>query len=118
MTELTPDESQKRESKAYNLTILVYLLQALHPLFGITAVIGMLVNHTQIQHVQGSVYHSHFKWQIVTFWLGLIAYVLGFYSWLHFGLWLFIPLVSAIIGLRIVRGFWQLMARQPVGNFW
>lgn len=58
-----------RSSQAHRLALLVYLLYALGILFGITAVIGVIVNHTLIHQTQGTNAYSHFIWQIVSFWI-------------------------------------------------
>ena len=114
----TVDAQQRRRAKAYRLGLMVYLLQGLHFLFAITAIIGMLVNHTNQQHVQGTYVQSHFRWQIVSFWVLAPAYALTFYVWVRTGHWWPILLVFAIVAFRLVRGWWQLLDRKPVGNFW
>ena len=68
------------------LSLLGIILLALHPLFGITAVIGMLISSTQLKSVKDTVYHSHLKWQIATFWMGCLAYVIAFILWKYFSL--------------------------------
>lgn len=109
---------QTQLKKATQLALLVYLLQALHFLFGITAVIGMLVNHTNRQHVQGTFANSHFNWQIATFWILAPAYVLAFYYWMVSGQWWAVMAVFAVASYRILRGWWQLVAHKPIGVFW
>jgi len=115
---LSVANEQKRQKKAVNAGLLVYLLQALHFLFGITAVIGMLVNHTHGPRVKGTVVESHFRWQIVTFWLSAAAYALAFYYWVKSGNSWLVLAVFAVVAYRILRGWWQLVARKPVGTFW
>ena len=114
----TVDANQRRETRAYRLGLLVYLLQGLHFLFAITAVIGMLVNHTNGQHVRDTYVESHFRWQIITFWVLAPAYALAFYFWVRSGHWWPILLIFALAALRVLRGFWQLLDRKPVGRFW
>ncbi len=114
----TIDQQQKLDKKAYSLGLLVYLLQGLHFLFGITAIIGMLVNHTNKHHVQDTFAASHFRWQILTFWLLAPAYALAFYLWVRSGQWWPILMVFAIAAYRILRGWWQLLDRKPLANFW
>ena len=76
-------------------SMLGIILLALHPLFGITALIGMLISSTSLKSVEGTIYHSHLKWQISTFWVGLAAYVIAFSVWRSFGLiW---PVVAAFV---------------------
>ncbi|MFK7995914.1 MAG: hypothetical protein AB8B87_17390 [Granulosicoccus sp.] len=69
------------EHRARQLALLGIVLLALHLLFGITAIISVLVAHTKINSTQETVYHSHLRWQIATFWLGLAGYAMGFYVW-------------------------------------
>lgn len=114
----TLDAQQKQDTRAYRLGLLVYLLQALHFLFGITAIIGMLVNHTNGQHVKHTFVASHFRWQIISFWILAPAYALVFYQWTRSGLWWPILLVFCIAAYRILRGWWRLLDRKPLGNFW
>jgi uncharacterized membrane protein len=68
----TPMDQPRRQS------MLGIILLALHPLFGITAVIGMLISTTGLKSVEGTIYHSHLKWQISTFCIGLIADAIAF----------------------------------------
>lgn len=67
--------------RARQLALLGILLQGLHVLFGITAVIGVLVAHTKLKETENTPYHSHLRWQITTFWFALGGYVIGFYLW-------------------------------------
>ena len=71
----------EKDVKSRQLALLGILLQCLHMLFGITAVIGVLIAHTRIHSTTGTVYYSQLRWQLITFWVGLIAYALAFYLW-------------------------------------
>ena len=68
-----------REAKLRSLAWLGLLLQVFGVMFGITALIGMLISSTKLKEAKGSIYHSHLVWQIVTFWLGVIA-IIGSYA--------------------------------------
>ena len=69
------------EKAAHDQTILVYLLLLLHPLFGITGLIGAIICHTKKEITADTVFASHNTWQIWTFWTGAIGYSAGFYYW-------------------------------------
>ena len=69
--------------KARQLVLLGILLQALHILFGVTAIIGVLITQTRIESTRSTVYHSQLRWQFVTFWVALSGYAIGLYLWLH-----------------------------------
>lgn len=71
--------SRNKSETAHRTAGLVYCLWMLGALFGITAVIGVIINHTKLASVRGTHAHSHFIWQIVSFWLvfaGIVACVL------------------------------------------
>lgn len=45
---------------------------------GILAVIALIINYVKLDSVRGTIYESHFKWQIRTFWWYLIWNILAF----------------------------------------
>lgn len=53
---------------SHKLAALVYLLLFLGIVFGVTAFIGMFINHTNIKSTESSYVRSHFIWQILAFW--------------------------------------------------
>lgn len=80
--------NQTTDNPARRLVILGLLLQALHVLFGFTAVMGMFINHMLIDQSKDTVYHSHLRWQLVTFWLSAALYLLAFIAYYQYGaLW-------------------------------
>jgi uncharacterized membrane protein len=97
-----------------NLTTVVYALQALSFLWGVTAVVGMVLNHLKRDDVRGTLYQSHFDWQIRTFWWGLLWSVVGVATiWLLVGFAvLFAVWVWSIY--RIVKGWLRLNEGRPV----
>ncbi len=52
----------------HKLAVLVYLLLFLGMVFGVTAFIGMLINHTNFKSTENTYLRSHFIWQILAFW--------------------------------------------------
>lgn len=65
--------------RAHKLAVLVYLLYLFGVLFGVTALIGVIINHTHIQRTRETHAHSHFIWQIVSFWIlfaGVVTFIL------------------------------------------
>jgi uncharacterized membrane protein len=91
----TPADQPRRQS------VLGIILLALHPLFGITAVIGMLISTTALKSVEGTLYHSHLKWQIATFWIGSIAYFIAFSLWNTLGITWPIVVVFVFVAYRV-----------------
>lgn len=98
-----------QETKARSLALLGIILQGLHVLFGITAIIGILVAHTRLMSTQNTVYHSHIRWQIVTFWTAFAGYIAAFWLWLqHDQIWLLFA-VALYVAYRLIVSLlhWQ-----------
>jgi len=97
-----------------NVTMVVYALQALSFLWGITAVIGLIVSYVKRDDARGTVYESHFDWQIRTFWWGLLWAVVGLI--LALVLVGFLVLFVAWIWMiyRVVKGWLKLTEGKPV----
>lgn len=62
-----------------SLTFILYILYML-AIFsaGILAVIALIINYVKLDSVRDTIYESHFKWQIRTFWWYLIWNILAF----------------------------------------
>lgn len=95
-------------------SMLGIILLALHPLFGITAVIGMLISTTSLKSVEGTIYYSHLKWQISTFWMGLIAYVIAFALWRSFELTWPIFVAFGFVFYRLTTNLQHWSNNQPL----
>ena len=65
------------EKSLKTLTMVVYALQALGFLNGITWIVAVIINYVKKDEVRGSWLESHFRWQIRTFWWGLLWGVIG-----------------------------------------
>jgi uncharacterized membrane protein len=91
------------------ITQVVYGLQALSFAFGVTALIGLVINYIKREDVAGTLYQSHFDWQIRTFWWGLVWSVLGFVLMFAFGLGLIVLFVAWVWAIyRVVKGWLKL----------
>ena len=103
----TPSSARQTDK----LALLVYLLQLLTVLFGITTVIAILVNHIRLDSVRGSPAESHFRWQILTFWVALAVFITGLLLGGTAGTYL---AISAVIWLyyRALKGLWYLRRLQ------
>ncbi|WP_199154615.1 MULTISPECIES: hypothetical protein [Chromobacterium] len=105
------DENERRLN---NLTLTVYILQAVSLLVGVTGIVAVIINYVKRDDVRGTMYESHFEWQIRTFWLALLGYVIGFATlWLLVGgVVLFAVWVWYIY--RVVKGFLYFNDRKPL----
>jgi uncharacterized membrane protein len=97
------------------LTMVVYALQVLSIVVGFTAIVGVIINYVKREDAAGTVYQSHFDWQIGTFWWGLVWTVLGFILLFAFGLGFLVWFAAGIWALyRVIKGFLKLNDNQPV----
>ena len=97
------------------VTLAVYVLQALSFFFGVTAVVGVVINYVKRDDARGTVYESHFDWQIGTFWWGLAWMVVGAILVLALGLGLLVLSVAWVWAIyRVVKGFLKLTEGKPV----
>lgn len=69
---VTVTEQQK------NTVLIVYILQALSFVVGITSIAGVIINYLKRDEVRGTWLASHVDWQIKTFWYTLIGSLIGF----------------------------------------
>jgi uncharacterized membrane protein len=97
-----------------NLTQVVYVLYALSYLAGITALIGIIINYIKKEDVAGTWLESHFRWQIRTFWYGLLWAVIGVIT--AFILVGFVILFANFCWIiyRIVKGWLNLNDGKPM----
>jgi uncharacterized membrane protein len=109
-TPKTPEELDGLKT----ITMVVYVLQALSFLCGVTAIVGVVINYIKREDARGTVYESHFDWQIRTFWWGLL--------WGVIGLLLAIVMVGFVVMFvawiwmiyRVVKGWLKLTEGKPV----
>jgi uncharacterized membrane protein len=110
-----PGRSAEEMAGLKNVTMAVYILQALSFLWGISAIVGLIINYVKREDVRGTVYESHFDWQIRTFWWGLLWSVIGFVLIFALGLGLIIMFVAWIWTIyRVVKGWLKLNEGKPV----
>ncbi|MDQ9011810.1 hypothetical protein RFI36_19025 [Acinetobacter gerneri] len=69
----------EQDSSNKTLTFALYILYII-AIFsaGILAIIALIINYVKMNDVRGTIYESHFKWQINTFWWYLIWNVIAF----------------------------------------
>ena len=65
------------EAAAKSAAQVVYILQAVGFFVGLTWIAGVIVNYVRRDAAAGTWLESHFRWQIRTFWFGLLWGVIG-----------------------------------------
>ena len=96
------------EKSLKTLTMVVYALQAVGFIVAITWIVAVVINYVKKEEVAGSWLESHFRWQIRTFWFGLLwgvvgavllLVLVGYAVWVAAGIW---------VVYRIVKGWLYL----------
>lgn len=98
--------------KQYNL--ITYIFYIVGFFIGVTPIIAIIMNYLKRAEMRGTWLESHVNWQIKTFWVTLIAYLVG--AVLTTILIGFIVLLLAFIWhiYRLVKGLMALNNNQPV----
>ncbi len=100
------------------IALVVYVLQALSFFWGITAVIGVIIDYVKLDDARGAWVENHLRWQIRTFWWALFWSVIGFALIWVFGLgFLVLAVVYFWTIYRVVKGWLKLTERKQVRPF-
>ena len=101
-------EPEKLQSEK-TLTMIIYVLYAVSILVGITAIVAIVMNYVKKDDVVGTFLESHYRWQIRTFWYGLLWGILGAITFLIViggfvlfanGVWLIYRIVKGLLRLN------------------
>ncbi len=97
--------SAEKLASLKQLTLICYVLYGLSWFTGLTGIVAIVVNYVKRDETAGTIYESHFNWQIRTFWWGLLWAVIGFIT--MFILVGFAILLGAAVWsiYRLVKGF-------------
>jgi uncharacterized membrane protein len=102
------------EKSAITLTTVIYALYAASYFVGVTAIVAIVMNYVKKDDVAGTFLESHFRWQIRTFWFGVLWGVLGTVTMMFIIGW-FILIANGIwIIYRIVKGWLRLNDGKPM----
>lgn len=106
-------EAQAMQSRR-TITIVVYVLHALGFVSGITSIIAIIINYVKRSDMKGTWLASHFRWQIRTFWFGLLWVTLGLVlSVVYIGI-IILPVAAIWIIYRLVRGLLAVIDHKPM----
>jgi len=96
------------------LTAVIYGLQAGAFLIGLSAIVAVVINYVKREEVAGSWLESHFRWQIRTFWFGLLWGVVGALLYVFVVGWFILMADALWIIYRIVKGWLNLNDGKPM----
>ena len=107
-------EDAEKLKSLKTVTAVVYALQALGFFNGITWIAAVIINYVKREDVTGTWLESHFRWQIRTFWFGLLWAVLGAILFVLIVGWFILAVDAIWIIYRIVKGWLNLSENRPV----
>ena len=115
MTESNPTpgaQPQPPGSSEHNLANIVYILYLASLIFGVTALIGLVIAYVNESDSPKWLW-SHYDFQIRTFWIGLLYLVIGVAATLIFIGWLLLLLWVVWLIIRCARGMKHLARGEP-----
>jgi uncharacterized membrane protein len=103
-----------KSAQLKQLTMIIYILYALSAFIGITGLAAIIINYIKREETAGTIYESHFTWQIRTFWWSLLWAVIGFIT-LIIGVGVVILVIDSIwVIYRIVKGILNCNDGKPM----
>ncbi|MFO7604131.1 MAG: hypothetical protein R6X06_10000 [Gammaproteobacteria bacterium] len=96
------------------LTAIIYALYAVSLFTFITAIVAIVINYVKRDDVAGTYLASHFRWQIRTFWYGLLWGVIGFITFYIIIGWFVLCADLIWLIYRIVKGWLRLNDGKPM----
>jgi uncharacterized membrane protein len=105
MNELQTSPSQE---SLKTIAIIVYALQAASFFVGITAIVAIVMNYVKLEDAKDTWLESHFRWQIRTFWFGLLWGMIGAITFVLIIGWFILAADAVWIIYRIVKGWLRL----------
>lgn len=116
-------------AEARQLTLIVYVLHVLLSLTVLTFFVAICINYARRDRVLGTIYESHFGWQIRTFWWSLLYFSIGA-AVLATGIvravaagdglgWIIVGVLLLVVNwcwhlYRVVRGLLRWSDRRPI----
>ena len=102
------------EKNLRTLTTVVYALQAVGFVVQITWIVAIVINYVKRDEAKGTWLESHFRWQIRTFWWGLLWAAIGVITFLIVIGWLILVADAIWLIYRIVKGWLNLNDNRPM----
>ena len=112
MNEIVDSSTDLKSRKT--LTTVIYALYAASFFVAITAVVGIVMNYLKQGEMRGTFLESHFRWQMRTFWYGLLWGIVGALLLFVFVGWFVLVANAVWLIYRIVKGWLNLNDNKPM----
>jgi len=107
-------DTQASDEDDRRFAILGVILQALHVLFGVTAILGMYLTLARMPKVNSALWREHYRWQLATFWAGAALYAVTVFIGWKFGQWWPFVLAAMWVSYRIFSSAIGVATRKPI----
>lgn len=115
---MTPDDTARTIDlqPLKRIVFAVYVLQAVSflPPFVITYFVAVILNYIKRDDARGTWLESHFRWQIRTFWFGLLWFALGTLTSIIVIGWFILFGAALWLIYRILKGWLNLNDGKPM----
>jgi len=111
---MSPTMTEEQMQSAKTLTAVIYALYAGFFIAGISAIVAIVINYVKRDDVTGTWLESHFRWQIRTFWFGLLWLVIGSLTWIIVIGWFILGFACVWLIYRIAKGWLNLNDNKPM----
>ncbi len=106
MTDTITFSEHDQEKK--KLATIVYVLQALGFVIGVTYIAAVIFNYYKKEEVAGHWVASHFRWQMRTFWFSVLWVIVGIISAIFIVGYIVLGINAIWVVYRIVKGWLYL----------
>src|SRR4051812_39295828 len=108
-------EAEQKLSSLRTITVVVYALQAAGFFTaGLGWIVAIVINYVKKEEAAGTPYESHFRWQMRTFWFGLLWGIVGGLLVIVFVGFAILFANTIWIIYRIVKGWLYLNDGKPI----
>ena len=108
----SPIDEKIRSAKT--LTTVIYALYAATFITGLTGIVAIILNYVKKDDMAGTWLESHFRWQINTFWFGLLWFFIGALTWIIVIGWIILTVNCIWVIYRLVKGWLYLNENKPM----
>jgi len=110
--EITPEQAEINNK---NVTQLIYALYAVSIMVGVTSIVAIVLNYVKRDDVVNTLYESHFRWQIRTFWFTFLWSLVALATfWTLVGPFIIGSVVFVWYVYRVVKGWLRLSEGKPM----
>jgi uncharacterized membrane protein len=104
----------EKESSNRKITTIIYALYAASLFIGVTCLVAIVMNYLKKDDVAGTFLESHFRWQMRTFWFGMLWTVIGVITFIIIIGWFVLGAAYMWFIYRIVKGWLHLSENKPM----